>query len=232
MQSRRGFTLVELLVVIGIIALLISILLPSLNKAREAAKTVQCMSNQRQLGLAVQMYAGENKGMIPYPYDWSLNPMAQVPPLGNETYSSWIWSIHKYCTNSEGFFKCPTDKSHQVRTYRINFSYNDGPPGKKITDVVRPSDTILFVCMTLNNVPEVYQLFDASEVVWHELVDWSFYPPRTPKGDYYDRPHSPREDSTLVGFVDGHVDTVVYDMASTNTFYLPSGIKWRAKELP
>jgi prepilin-type N-terminal cleavage/methylation domain-containing protein len=65
---RHGFTLVELLVVIGIIALLVAILLPTLQKAREAAKLTACMSNVRQFGIAIQMYANDYHGVWPRYY--------------------------------------------------------------------------------------------------------------------------------------------------------------------
>lgn len=65
----RGFTLVELLVVIGIIALLISILIPTLGRAREAAMRTSCTSNLRQIHNAVQLYANANRGYMPPKYE-------------------------------------------------------------------------------------------------------------------------------------------------------------------
>jgi prepilin-type N-terminal cleavage/methylation domain-containing protein/prepilin-type processing-associated H-X9-DG protein len=65
MRKSRAFTLVELLVVIGIIALLISILLPALSKARKQANTARCLSNLRQVAMGFQFYANDFKGAIP-----------------------------------------------------------------------------------------------------------------------------------------------------------------------
>ena len=106
-RSNRAFSLVELLVVIGIIAILISMLLPAMNKARESAKTLQCATQLRQIGVAIHAYASSNRGMTPawsnnhsYPND--VNP---DDPLG----PGWITLLTPYIgvKPDSPVYRCP-----------------------------------------------------------------------------------------------------------------------------
>ncbi|MBN1554347.1 MAG: prepilin-type N-terminal cleavage/methylation domain-containing protein [Phycisphaerae bacterium] len=74
-KSKFGFTLIELLVVIAIISLLVSILLPSLTKARDLAKSVVCSTNLKQLGTTLHLYAGDYDGGIPGWYNEDITPL-------------------------------------------------------------------------------------------------------------------------------------------------------------
>jgi prepilin-type N-terminal cleavage/methylation domain-containing protein/prepilin-type processing-associated H-X9-DG protein len=90
-SRRKGFTLVELLVVIGIIAVLMSILLPALNRARESAKAVSCASNMKQIGAALAMYCGDNNDYTPrFAYDPNTAAATPAPEPG---YSRWEWTM-------------------------------------------------------------------------------------------------------------------------------------------
>jgi len=99
LRSKRGFSLVELLVVIGIITVLIGILLPTLSKARRRAQTVQCQSNLRQVGVGLDIYANKWKGWV-YP-----------PLLGGNVHPEKRWPIHvfKPAVWNPAVMKCPSD---------------------------------------------------------------------------------------------------------------------------
>jgi prepilin-type N-terminal cleavage/methylation domain-containing protein/prepilin-type processing-associated H-X9-DG protein len=84
--AAAGFSLVELLVVIGIIAVLIGLLVPALNRAREQSKRTQCLSNLHQIGIAIHGYASDYKGRIPYgPVAKMANPISFYQRTGNVT---------------------------------------------------------------------------------------------------------------------------------------------------
>jgi prepilin-type N-terminal cleavage/methylation domain-containing protein len=139
---RRAFTLVELLVVIAIIALLIAILLPVLGRAKEQANRVVCLSNHKQIVLAIGFYANDNKGYMPHCNWLNQEDTARVPgwlydssrpklafKTEDDLKSGALW---KYIKNAK-VYKCPLDiipprAAETVRTitsYGLNGSINN-----------------------------------------------------------------------------------------------------------
>ncbi len=143
--SCCGFTLIELLVVMAIISILAALLLPMLVRARQQAERVQCVSNVRQLNVALHLYAGDNEGEFP--------PRA-LPP------NTWVNELQPYY-QADTLLVCPSDASWETRSYLFN-GWNDffettltgtdyeaykdwfWPHGMKESAIHDPSETITF----------------------------------------------------------------------------------------
>ncbi len=135
----HGFTLIELLVVISIIALLVGILLPALGAARRTAQNAQCLSNQRQIGIAIAAYATDNNDHVT---PWRAFTEAPVPPLAHSIWQNtqefigdWAWTsmivIGGYGAE-RNMFVCPSfpeadeNSDNSIREARLD----DPGPGK------------------------------------------------------------------------------------------------------
>src|SRR5437660_113498 len=141
---RRGFTLVELLVVIGIIAVLVGVLLPALTKARKQGYRTLCESNQRQLVQAIIMYAQNFKGALPDNTTGgnpSGNNRVFSDQLGNTRYAleGWhglgkLWITHTMPVGAAKAFYCPTPQDDSAIQYRQNQWY---PSNGVYTGIIR-----------------------------------------------------------------------------------------------
>jgi prepilin-type N-terminal cleavage/methylation domain-containing protein len=142
--DRSGFSLVELLVVIGIIAILISLLMPSLQAARRQAKSVQCKSNLHQIGAALQIYANEWHGWV-YPPKRGWNG-----PTGNPN-DRWPCFVFKPPKWDPPIMKCPADEQDMAgdHSYLLNnhlaehnIKFGSKVPGRSPSDVIVMGETV------------------------------------------------------------------------------------------
>ncbi|MFC1763903.1 type II secretion system protein [Planctomycetota bacterium] len=211
-MKSKGFTLIELLVVIAVIAVLMSILMPALNRAREQGKRAMCLGNLKSLQLGWLMYADENEGKI-VSGDAGFDERAWV---GKTWVSGWQngekmaeknqileiqkGSLYKYMGNNYKAYRCPTGERGDYISYAITDTMNGHSRGsniptsangvkiliKKVDEIKQPSTRMVFI--DEGRVP-----YDSYALRWNPLRWW-------------DAPQSRHGIGTNLSFADGHVE--------------------------
>ena len=132
-RLRKGFTLVELLVSIAIIAVLASLIVPSLGAAKAKAHSARCLSNLRQIGIALRVYAGDNEGALPRAVSFgsTLQAAATVDKV-----------LRSHVSENTNVFRCPS-APRLVQDSETSYEWNSTLNGRLLHRVEDPAITFL-----------------------------------------------------------------------------------------
>ncbi len=146
MKRPRGFTLIELLVVIAIIAILAAILFPVFARAREKARQASCLSNVKQVGLAVLMYVQDYDERFPPERDGiDALPWFRTGAVVFTLYANYQPLVYSYVSNRQ-VFMCPSSRRSDSAErfgydYAMNSALSTGVPPQMLSQVKFPADT-------------------------------------------------------------------------------------------
>ncbi len=201
-STSRGFTLIELLVVIAIIAILAAILFPVFAQAREKARQITCLSNEKQMGLAFLQYVQDYDETFPYAQSQVGNDATNVPlwptfiyPYTKSGQESTDASGVSYNYGQGGIFTCPSyPVPEQGTSYAVsllidpigNYPQNPTyvpPPAATLSQFQSPADTLLVAEVGVTDGSGVYGYMDPTENIWTDTVGT---PPGSVNSIHYD----------------------------------------------
>jgi prepilin-type N-terminal cleavage/methylation domain-containing protein/prepilin-type processing-associated H-X9-DG protein len=201
----RAFTLVELLVVIGIIAILAGLLLPVLGRAKAKAYNAACVNNLRQLGIATRLYAEDNEERLPTAEILPTQPIDPANPLPRicDVLASYVGRTAGTNANSATVFKCPVDKMGRFEAEGSSYEWNAELNGHRIDETRTDSAFLLLQPGNLSGGITNFVL--------------TFPPETTPLfldyDDFHPRPPKPGKN---VVFMDGHAAAMEATRETTN----------------
>ena len=207
-MARSGFTLVEVLLVIAVIAILAALVLPALARARERAAAIACLNNDRQLALGLVLYVDDHEGSLPYNMllsgtsyrsnlNWANNVMTRDLSSDNTNLETLTQaSLGLYVSRNAGVFHCPSDRSlstaqlaagwdHRIRSYSLNgWLGNPNFPGTPVAMPGGiPSNQSPLQCLKLSQIQHPNDIFAFLDEHPDSIKDGSFLNPASSGGN-------------------------------------------------